>query len=105
MTFASGQRSRITCATLAQRPPARAAAPDVLNSNAHPTPSPYPHPHHSLARGAEQNLLGITIAMSANAVIPFALNVQKWVHEHNEGPDGKPKKHFTKIPLWWAGIV
>ena len=52
-----------------------------------------------------QNLLGITIAMSANAVIPFALNVQKWVHEHNEGPDGKPKKHFTKIPLWWAGIV
>lgn len=52
-----------------------------------------------------QNLLGITIAMSANAVIPFALNVQKWVHEHNEGPDGKPKKHFTKIPLWWVGIV
>ena len=43
--------------------------------------------------------------MSANAVIPFALNVQKWVHEHNEGPDGKPKKHFTKIPLWWVGIV
>ena len=49
-----------------------------------------------------QNLLGITIAMSANAVIPFALNVQKWVHEHNEGPDDKPKQHFTKIPLWWV---
>lgn len=94
-------------AQCAPRRSTRPHAPDVLESNAHPTPSPYPHPHPhpSLARGAEQNLLGITIAMSANAVIPFALNVQKWVHEHNEGPDGKPKKHFTKIPLWWAGIV
>ena len=43
--------------------------------------------------------------MTANAVIPFALNVQKWVHEHNEGPDGKPKTHFTRIPLWWLGIL
>ena len=31
--------------------------------------------------------------------------MQKWVHEHNEGPDGKPKTHFTRIPLWWLGIL
>ena len=74
-------------------------------SNAQFTPSPSTHPHPGLARGATQNLLGITIAMTANAVIPFALNVQKWVHEHNEGPDGKPKTHFTRIPLWWLGIL
>ena len=73
-------------------------------SNAQLTPSPSTHPHPGLARGATQNLLGITIAMTANAVIPFALNVQKWVHEHNEGPDGKPKTHFTRIPLWWLGL-
>ena len=74
-------------------------------SNAQFTPSPSTHPDPGLARGATQNLLGITIAMTANAVIPFALNVQKWVHEHNEGPDGKPKTHFTRIPLWWVGIL
>jgi hypothetical protein len=49
----------------------------VPESNAQFTPSPSTHPHPGLARGAAQNLLGITIAMTANAVIPFALNVQE----------------------------
>ena len=44
-----------------------------------------PHVRIAPRISASQNLLGILIAMSANAVIPFALNVQKWVHEHNEG--------------------
>ena len=43
-------------------------------------------------------MLGMAIAMSANGVIPFSLNVQKYVHLRNEGPDGKPKQHFIKIP-------
>ena len=86
-------------------PPTCTAAPNVLVPPPSPPPSPHPRPYPRLALGAEQNLLGIMIAMSANAVIPFALNVQKWVHEHNEGLDGKPKKHFTRIPLWWVGIV
>ena len=54
---------------------------------------------------AAQNMLGMAIAMSANGVIPFSLNVQKYVHLRNEGPDGKPKQHFIKIPLWWVGIL
>jgi hypothetical protein len=49
----------------------------VPESNAQFTPSPSTHPHPGLTRGAAQNLLGITIAMTANAVIPFALNVQE----------------------------
>ena len=102
MTSASGQIYHTTCATL--HPPAQRRLSARVQRPAHPEPIHSPS-HPGLARGATQNLLGITIAMTANAVIPFALNVQKWVHEHNEGPDGKPKTHFTRIPLWWLGIL
>eukprot|EP00908_Phaeocystis_cordata_P008248 Transcript_1891.p1 GENE.Transcript_1891~~Transcript_1891.p1 ORF type:complete len:672 (-),score=249.83 Transcript_1891:753-2714(-) len=54
---------------------------------------------------SHNNMLGMVIAICANAVIPFSLNVQKYVHLRNEGPDGKPKQHFIKIPLWWVGIL
>ena len=102
MTSASGQIYPTTCATL--HPPAQRRLSARVQRPAHPEPI-HSSSHPGLARGATQNLLGITIAMTANAVIPFALNVQKWVHEHNEGPDGKPKTHFTRIPLWWLGIL
>ena len=102
MTSASGQIYHTTCATL--HPPAQRRLSARVQRPAHPEPI-HSSSHPGLARGATQNLLGITIAMTANAVIPFALNVQKWVHEHNEGPDGKPKTHFTRIPLWWVGIL
>jgi len=54
---------------------------------------------------SSDNKMGIAIAMSANAVIPMALNLQKYSHLRNTGPDGEPIKHFTRIPLWWLGII
>ena len=51
-----------------------------------------------------QNMVGVTIAIAANAVIPIALNLQKYAHERNKGADGKPLRPFVKIPVWWLGL-
>ena len=49
-------------------------------------------------------MVGVTIAIAANAVIPIALNLQKYAHERNKGADGKPLRPFVKIPVWWLGL-
>ena len=51
-----------------------------------------------------QNMIGVIIAVAANAVIPLALNLQKYAHVQNTDSEGKPRKPFTKIPTWWLGI-
>ena len=49
-------------------------------------------------------MIGVSIAVGANAIIPIALNLQKYAHVRNQDKDGKPKKPFVKIPLWWLGL-
>ena len=51
-----------------------------------------------------QNMIGVIIAVAANAVIPLALNLQKYAHVQNTDSEGKPRQPFTKIPTWWLGI-
>ena len=33
------------------------------------------------------------------------MNLQKLAHTRNTGEDGKPKKPYTRIPLWWLGLI
>ena len=47
----------------------------------------------------------MAIAVGANAVIPLALNLQKYAHVKNTDDEGKPRLPFTKIPVWWFGIL
>uniref|UniRef100_A0A7S0P0L3 Magnesium transporter n=1 Tax=Calcidiscus leptoporus TaxID=127549 RepID=A0A7S0P0L3_9EUKA len=54
---------------------------------------------------SNDNMIGVMIAIGANAVIPLALNLQKYAHVQNTDQDGKPRKPFMKIPLWWVGIT
>ena len=54
---------------------------------------------------SHDNMIGLAIAIGANAVIPLALNLQKLAHTRNTDPDGNPRKPFTSIPMWWLGIA
>ena len=31
--------------------------------------------------------------------------IQKYAHNLNQGPDGKPVKHFFRLPIWWLGMI
>lgn len=53
---------------------------------------------------SHQNWIGLIIALGANAVIPAALNLQKYAHTRNTDSEGKQKQPYTRIPLWWLGI-
>lgn len=65
-----------------------------------------PGESHSLGPElSQQTMVGVAIAVGANAVIPLALNLQKYAHIHNKDEEGKPKKPYTRIPLWWVGII
>lgn len=49
--------------------------------------------------------VGVILSIIADAIIAVSLNVQKTAHMRNEGPDGKPKKGYWRIPLWWIGLL
>ena len=36
---------------------------------------------------------------------PRSSDARRYAHLKNTGPDGEPIKHFTRIPLWWLGII
>ncbi|KAL3905966.1 MAG: hypothetical protein SGPRY_010722 [Prymnesium sp.] len=81
------------------------------------------HVHHILPSGLEltcvnhpcwstdgrtmsnENMIGLGIALGANAVIPLALNLQKLAHTQNNDADGNPRKPMTRLPLWWVGLI
>ena len=50
-------------------------------------------------------MIGVAIAVGANTIIPIALNLQKYAHTRNKGPDNKPVKPVTRLPVWWLGIA
>ena len=54
---------------------------------------------------SHENMIGLGIAVGANAVIPLALNVQKYAHTKNTDADGNPKQAMTQLPLWWLGLA
>eukprot|EP00965_Chrysotila_dentata_P029100 967642-Pleurochrysis_carterae.AAC.1 len=49
-------------------------------------------------------MIGVVIALIANAVIPLALNIQKYAHVSNTDAEGKPRRPYIQMPLWWLGI-
>ena len=53
---------------------------------------------------SDQNLIGLGVAIGANAVIPMALNLQKLAHTRNMDADGNPLRPFYTIPTWWLGL-
>ncbi|KAL1526931.1 hypothetical protein AB1Y20_015622 [Prymnesium parvum] len=53
---------------------------------------------------SHENLIGLGIAIGANAVIPLALNLQKLAHTQNKDSEGNPRKPMTQLPLWWLGL-
>ena len=62
---------------------------------------------HSHAHGSFEHTFawGVALSMVADAFIAIALCVQKYAHNVNKGPDGKPLKSFLCLPVWWAGIL
>ena len=55
----------------------------------------------------EHNLwgLGVSLSIVADIIIAISLGVQKFAHNANMGADGEPILPFTKLPMWWMGIV
>lgn len=52
-----------------------------------------------------QNMIGVAIAVTSNAVIPLALNLQKYAHTMTEAEEGPTKTPVTRRPIWWLGIL
>ena len=48
---------------------------------------------------------GVILSIVADAAIAVSLNIQKLAHNRNQGPDGKPRVLYLKLPLWWAGML
>ena len=48
---------------------------------------------------------GVTMSIVADAIIAVALCTQKYAHNSNKGLDGRPIKHFLRLPVWWLGIL
>ena len=48
---------------------------------------------------------GVALSMVADAFIAIALCTQKYAHNSNKGPNGKPVVHFLKLRTWWLGIL
>lgn len=49
--------------------------------------------------------IGVALSIVADTIIAISLNVMKLAHNRNAGPDGKPIKPFTRLRLWWVGIL
>lgn len=55
---------------------------------------------------ASDSLIGFGLVVVASAGICVALNVQKLVHLRTYDPVTRTQTmHFTKVPLWWAGVL
>jgi drug/metabolite transporter (DMT)-like permease len=48
---------------------------------------------------------GVTLSMLADVLIAASMGVRKLAHNRNSGPDGKPLKRYTALPLFWVGAV
>ena len=57
--------------------------------------------------GGGSNTVWVGVAMSvvSNVIIGVSMNVQKLAHNRNKDGAGDPIRHFTMLPLWWAGIL
>lgn len=56
--------------------------------------------------GIRDIMIGFGLVVFASAGICGALNLQKLVHVRNsDAVTGEPYVHFTRLPLWWVGIL
>ena len=48
----------------------------------------------------------MVLAVIGNIIINIGMNSMKHAHNINSDPEtGKPIKHFSRIPWWWAGML
>ena len=51
-------------------------------------------------------MVGVILSVIADAIISVSLNLQKHAHNRNwDHAAGKPKRPFTRLPLWWVGML
>ena len=56
--------------------------------------------------GSQNTLIGFGLVLIASVGICGALNIQKVVHIRNQDPiSGEPRANFTRMPLWWVGML
>jgi drug/metabolite transporter (DMT)-like permease len=56
--------------------------------------------------GIKDTLIGFGLVLFASVGISAALNIQKVVHVRNQDPiTGEPRANFTRMPLWWVGML
>ena len=63
-----------------------------------------------LRKGEPPSFLDAAVVLSlsviADAIISVSLNLQKHAHNRNwDHAAGKPKRPFTRLPLWWVGML
>lgn len=61
--------------------------------------------HRTMDERRISKYIGIALAVSGNLLISGALNVQKHVHNQNERLPPELQKPYTRMPLWWLGLV
>lgn len=50
-------------------------------------------------------VIGLVLVVVASLGICLALYVQKVVHLRSDPETGLERIHFTRVPLWWAGVL
>jgi uncharacterized membrane protein len=60
---------------------------------------------HEGGEGSNTIWVGVVASVVSNVIIGVSMNVQKLAHNRNQDGAGDPIRHFTMLPLWWAGIL